>query len=102
MVAPSTISDFTEVVPGKVYGTADIAALMGVHEDTVLRWVKAGKIPTLPRISRRSPHRVLGASILSLLGERANVLPGPVETLAERRKRAAADIAAIRTLAKAR
>lgn len=102
MPRTAPLTDFAQVVPGATYGTADVASLLRVTEDTVLLWIKSGKIATLPRIRRRSPHRILGATVLSLLGERAAALPQPVESATERRRRAAADLEAIRGLAKGR
>lgn len=48
------------------YTTQEIAALFGVHKNTVLNWVKSG----LPRIDNRRPVLVLGSELQSFLKDR--------------------------------
>jgi excisionase family DNA binding protein len=81
-------ADLTRVEPGKLYTTADAAALFGVTPATVRAWVRARQV-----VATRLPGdriRILGAVVIARLGETGKVLPGPSETRAERTRRAKA------------
>lgn len=102
MSATAPPKDFREINPAAVYTAEEVAELLRLTVTTIREWVKAGKIGCLPRHGPKAPIRILGSTILGLLGEQGRTLPGPTETRTERRKRAEADDAAIKRLAKGR
>lgn len=81
------VATFTDVHPGKVYGTADVCELMRVCDETVAAWVKAGRLKELPRVGPRSPRRFIGAEVLKLAGGQ---VPVAAETKTQRARRAKA------------
>ncbi len=98
----STLTDWGDVKPGVTYSTADLAGLMGVSEGTVLRWVHAGRLSFLPRVSAQAHYRFLGAELLKLLGDQAGALGEPSETVRQREARAEAARERVRQLARDR
>lgn len=95
----SPLSDWRDVNPGVAYSTADLAGLMGVSEETALRWARAGRVASLPRVCAQTPYRFLGAELLKLLGDQAAGLTGPSETPSQRATRAEAAKRRVRQLA---
>lgn len=95
------VSDITAVVPGSAYTTADVAALFRVTPCTVLRWIAAGTLQTLPQQTPKSRHRVAGVVILTRWHRTDKPVPAS-ETGAERVARTKAKLAEIRRLARCR
>ncbi len=53
--------------PNEFYSVAEVAKLLHVHAETVLRWIRRGQLPALT-VARR--HRIRGADILAKIGQR--------------------------------
>lgn len=62
----------------KFLTVADIVALLGVHEQTVRRWIKEDGLPAL-MFGRRSGYRVREAELMAWLEDRyATGKPAPL------------------------
>lgn len=67
------------------YRIVDAARLLGVSDDTVRRWVDAGRLPAL--IEPGSPARIPGAPLAALAVELAQTPPDPADVLSSARNR---------------
>lgn len=98
--AAGAVTSVSQIEPGRAYGLAAVCAVLQRHPDTVRKWIKTGRIKTLPRVGLEQ-YRVSGAELLALFGLTHGVAPQPPsETHAQRQKRAAADAAEALRLAK--
>ena len=82
-----------------LYTLAEVAGLFRRTEATVQRWVKGGRVQSVPGFV---PYLVLGRELLRLVGEQAAALPRKGETPAERVRRGEAARKRIAGLAKGR
>ncbi len=85
--------DLGKVETGRAYKLTEVAALLSVHRDTVGRLVALGELKTV-RVGKRK--RVLGSDLLAHIG-----LPAPPampDGPAERKRRAAANLEAVRQM----
>jgi len=57
------------VEPNRWYTVQDIVDMLGVHEQTVRRWVKSGELAGL-LLSNKSGYRVQGEALQAFLDDR--------------------------------
>lgn len=96
------LAGFSAVVPDRPYPLPAVAELFGVSTRTVRRWVKGGQLTPLARPAGHRQTWVLGSEILARWGVTAGMVGVPHETEAGRERRARAEWAEARRLAKGR